>query len=216
MLRRAPLYAVTFVTAVAIQTAVAVLTHADALAINFVSCITIPFAEVVVLVNAGADAGGWSADAAIRWERIIERAWAIILIDLAIGVAQSDGVGAALAHDASLRVEGLFVLLMTTMLVYAEPYAALEQEVSQLALVPFAVIRSMMLAWVNVPRILVFFSLELAFTAGYVLLAAVHVQPDGMDAAVRMAYNTVSSMILSALFAAAYLDTVAQEKETVL
>lgn len=216
LLRRAPLYAATCFVAIAVQTAVAVLSHGDNLAVTFVSCITIPIAEMIVLVNAGADAGGWVADMGLRWERIVERAWAVILIDLAIGITQSAGVAYATVGDVGLRLQGLFILLMSTMLVYAEPYAALEQDISQITLVPFSLIRSMMLAWVNFPRILVFFTIVLASNIGYKLLTAVQAQPAGLSSAIQMAYNTVISMVLSALFAAAYLDTVAQEKETVL
>lgn len=202
--------------AIAVQTAVAVLTHADTLAVDFVQCITVPIAEIIVLVNAGADAGGWEAGAGIRWERIIERAWAVILIDLALNVVQAAAAAYIYVGDLGLRVEGLFVMLMATMLVYAEPYAALEQNISQLTVVPFALIRSMMLAWVNFPRILMFFSILLACNIGEEALAKVPVHPDGMSFAIGMAYNTAVSMVLAGLFAAAYLDTVAQEKETVL
>jgi hypothetical protein len=99
------------------------------------------------------------------------------------------------------------------MLVYAEPFAALETSVQTLTLVPFALLRSFMLAWVNIARVFSLFAIQLVISIAEIyLLQSVAPKGGRVFDIVDLAYVTVMSAVLAALFAVAYLDTAAQEQ----
>jgi len=78
-----------------------------------------------------------------------------------------------------------------------------------------ALMRSMMLAWINIPRICGFFALQLALMAGDLLLLPPVKVPQGGYLATQAAFNTVTTILLAVLFSAAYAQTLRQEQELV-
>lgn len=182
----------------------------------YAGLIGVPLVNAVVLVNAGADASGTLCEMRLRVERLVERTWAIIVIDAGISLVSQVGFASMLSTDLGDMFMGVLVMFLAAMLVYAEPFAALEQNVQTLTLVPFAILRSMMLAWVNMSRIFSLFAIEIALTLaafGVVRLASLAGIRD-LDA-VSMGFVTLANAPLSALFAVAYLDTLAQERASV-
>ncbi len=211
--KRRLLYSLTCLVAILLQIGLVVLLN-GARWLDYIQLVAIPVVNVVFIVNVGGDASASLAERGCRLERILERAWAIILIDAAITLATVVAVSSLVANGAQDIIMGVLVLFMLAMLAYAEPFAALEDETNALTLVPFAILRSMMLAWVNVPRICLIFVLQMLQTAGgYALvywLQAVRVP--GADFW-GIAYNTLTTGVLAAIFTVMYLDTLSQERE---
>ncbi len=182
----------------------------------YASLIGSPLVIVVVTVFVGADASE-TLSVAQRWERIVERAWAIIILDVGLSFVQLSGLETMLTgtRGAGDAIMGLLTLLLSAMLVYAEPFIALEKDAQPLTVLPFAVLRSMMLGWVNISRIFSLFAVQIA-----AIIAAQLVQAAAMKFAPKsavwadMAIGTILCVPLAALYAVAYLDTLSQERES--
>jgi hypothetical protein len=172
-----------------------------------------PLVTAVVLVNVGADATATMTSIGERIERIVERTWAILVIDVAIALMMRASFESMMTSDAGSIALGTFATFLAAMLVYAEPFAALETSVQTLTLVPFALLRSLMLAWVNIARVFSLFAIQLVISIAEIyLLQSVAPKGGRVFDIVDLAYVTVMSAVLAALFAVAYLDTAAQEQ----
>lgn len=180
----------------------------------YATLIASPLISVVTIVFAGCDALDILPSARERWGRIIERAWAIIVIDVALTFISTAAL-AGMASNASdfLNVAlGVCVLILYGMLLYAEPFACLEEHVRTLTIVPFAVLRSMMLAWVNMSRIFSLLAIQLAIGIVAQLAYFSKILPDPKW--VDLAIVGITTAPLSILFTVAYLDTLSQEQKT--
>lgn len=213
--RRWLLYALVCAAVFGLQVAFVTFVHVK-LAPLYAMLVGPPLAIAVVTVFTGADATG-TLSLAERWERIAERAWAIVVIDVALSFVNASGLQTVQTGDALNVVFGFLTLLLSGMLVYAEPFAALEPQAQTLTVVPFAILRSMMLAWVNISRIFALLAVQVGLDI-LVLLAEQGARRVGISATlwVDLALQTLLSAPLAALFAVAYLDTVSQERRTLL
>lgn len=173
-----------------------------------------PLVITAVTVFVSADATG-TLSLAQRWERVLERAWAIIIIDVGLSFVNASGLQTVQAGDALDVVFGFLTLLLSGMLLYAEPFAAIEKDTQTLTIVPFAILRSMMLAWVNMSRVFALLAVQIALDIA-VLLAEQGALHAGIDARlwVDLLMQTLLAAPLAALYTVAYLDTVSQEKRT--
>lgn len=142
----------------------------------------------------------------------MERAWAIILLDIGIAFVAQSGLVALQMNEVTNIVFGFLTVLLSGMLVYAEPFAALEKDVQTLTLLPFAVLRSMMLAWVNVSRIFALLAIQIGAYA-VVRFAEMAAGVSGV-LGVDLVVPIVLEVPIAALCAVAYLDTVSQERRT--
>lgn len=168
-------------------------------------------AGVIVTVFVAGDATDtWTLQD--RWARILERAWAIILLDIGIAFVAQSGLDALQMSDVTNMVFGFLTVLLSGMLVYAEPFAALEKDVQTLTLLLFAILRSMMLAWVNVSRIFALLAVQIAAYA-IVRFAEIAGGANGV-LGVDLVVPIVLEVPIAALCAIAYLDTVSQERRT--
>ncbi len=174
-----------------------------------------PLVITVVTVFVSADATG-TLTLAQRWERVLERAWAIIIIDVGLSFVNASGLQTVQAGDALDVVFGFLTLLLSGMLLYAEPFAAIEKETQTLTIVPFAILRSMMLAWVNMSRVFALLAVQIALDIA-VQLAEQGALHAGINSRlwVDLLMPTLLTAPLAALYTVAYLDTVSQEKRTV-
>lgn len=212
LLRRWPLYLLTCAGVIALQTALVQFTHLPNVK-TFVELIGSPLVIVVATVFAAADATG-KPPAALCWERILDRGWAIVLIDFGLSFINANGRAGVQSSDATDILYGFLTLLLGGMLVYAEPFAALQSEVSPFTLIPFAMLRSMTLAWVNFSRILALTAVEIGL--GILLqLGAQYAGRAGIDADIWfwIVLQTLLAAPLAILFTVAYLDTQQQEQE---
>lgn len=178
----------------------------------YASLIGSPLIGVVTIVFAGADALGTMPDARERWSRIIERAWAIVVIDVGLSfiwLIALSSIGSNVSDIATVA-GGVLILILGGMLVYAEPFACLEEHVRTAAIVPFALFRSMMLAWVNMSRVFSLLAIQLAIG---VLETFVETLKIGDPRWIVLAIAAVTTAPLSVLFTVAYLDTLSQEEK---
>ena len=179
----------------------------------YAALIGMPLINAVVILNAGADAAGALPSMRARVERFLERAWAIIILDAGITLVGQIGFESLQSTDLLGMLQGLLVMFLAAMLVYAEPFACLENETQTLTIVPFAILRSMMLAWVNMSRVFSLFAVQIAVTIlGLLLVRLFGGAQTQLTDMVSLAYDTVTSAVLAALFAVAYLDTLSQER----
>lgn len=183
------------------------------LATFYAELIGSPLITVIVMVYVGADATATLETAAARIERIIERAWAIIILDVGITMLTRAAFEAMSVSDAGEALLGILAMFLSATLVYSEPFAALEPDVQTLTIVPFALLRSLMLAWVNVSRVFSLFAIQIALAiAELFLLRAVAPKPGPLFDLIDLGYVAVVTAPLAALFTVAYLDTAAQEQ----
>jgi hypothetical protein len=215
--RRWLLYVLTCAAVFALQAIFYVSVRDKKLADLCAGLVGTPLVIVVVTVFTGSDATN-TLTTAERWERILERAWALIVLDVGLSFVQISGLQTMLlgASDAGDTILGFLTLLLSAMLVYAEPFAALQKDVQTITLLPFALLRSMMLGWVNISRIFSLFAVQIAAMMAALLLDQA-VAKAGADAAalISLAFGTVLSAPLAALFTVAYLDTLSQEQLTI-
>ncbi|HZZ65650.1 MAG TPA: hypothetical protein VFE17_09140 [Candidatus Baltobacteraceae bacterium] len=172
-----------------------------------------PVIGTVVLVTAGFDATG-GAPPGVRIERMIERAWAIIVLDAGLSMLTQAGFVAAGSGNAADTLLGIAVMFFAAMLVYAEPFAALEPSVQALTILPFAVVRSLMLAWLNMSRVFSLFAIQISVNVvDLLLLRAVAPKGGRLFDITDLAFVALVSAPLSVLFAVAYLDTLTLEPQ---
>lgn len=177
-----------------------------------ISLIGSPLVNAVVMVNVAADAGSKPAGAGLRWERILERGWAVIVVDAGASLVLTGGIVAMLSQSPAGIFTGMASLLLTATLVYAEPYICAQENVSALMLIPASLFRSMSLAWVNLSRIFALFALTLIASMGDILLEEL-ARNAGLHHAVWVDffYDAPASAVLAAIFTIAYLDTLSLE-----
>lgn len=172
-----------------------------------------PVIGTVVLVTAGFDAME-GAPAGARIERMIERAWAIIVLDAGLSMLTQAGFVAAGSGNAADTLLGIAVMFFGAMLVYAEPFAALEPDVAALTILPLAVVRSLTLAWLNMSRVFSLFAIQIALTiVELLLLRAVAPRGGRLFDLTDLAFVALISAPISVLFAVAYLDTLTLERQ---
>lgn len=209
--RRWPLYLLTSAVVFGLEALFYIFVHVK-FADFYAILIGAPLISVVTIVFAGSDALGTLPDVRDRWGRIIERAWAIVVIDVALTFIWISAIGSVASNSADFATValGVFVLILGGMLVYAEPFACLDEHVRTLTIVPFAVLRSMMLAWVNMSRIFSLLAIQLAVGVLGALAdsAKVH-DPKWID----LSLVAITTAPLSVLFMVAYLDTLSQEQK---
>jgi hypothetical protein len=212
--RRWLLYLLTSLTVFAMQSAFVALVHVKFAAL-YAELLGPPLVITVVTVFIAADATN-RLSFSQRWERVLERAWAIIAIDVGLSFINASGLQTMQAGDATDIVFGFLTLILSGMLLYAEPFAAIEKDAQTLTILPFAILRSMMLAWVNMSRVFALLALQIALDIA-VLLAEQGAKHAGIDAQlwVDLLLQTLLAAPLAALYTVAYLDTVSQEKRTV-
>jgi hypothetical protein len=197
------------------QAAFVLAVHVKAAAL-YPELIVPPLLITIVIVFIAGDATG-TLTVAQRWERILERAWAIIIIDMGITFVGSSGLvtmqAGAHGADAQNLLFGFLAMLLSGMLVYAEPFALVEAEIHALTVIPFAILRSMMLAWVNISRI--FALLAVAIAADMISLFIEQKASHAGAVWVEMIVDTLLTAPLAALFTVAYLDTLSIERQTI-
>lgn len=208
VLHRLPLYLATATVVFALESLFLLYSHIPYAAL-YAAIIGAPLIIVVVTVNAFADATGTLEEPRERWGRILERAWAIILLDAGISIAQDVGIAAVAAAQAEIGalLVGFMVLWLTAMLVYAEPILCVEAKAGGLAALPLALLQSMTLAWMNLSRIFALFAVTLLFELADILIAQSSTGLGTRAAFLTIAYEALAEIPLATLYTVAYLET---------
>lgn len=181
----------------------------------FAALIGAPLSGCVAMVFSGSDATGMLPANAERWGRVVERAWAIVVIDVGMTYLQLEALQmiAAGGSDAGSILLGMLALFLVAMLVYAEPFACLEAQVRTRSIVPLALLRSMMLAWTNMSRVFSLFAIQLALSiADIVIVRAASAGGIKDPGWIELLFTAIATVPFAVLVTVAYLDTAAQEQ----
>lgn len=217
--RRWPLYvAVTFAVA-SLQAALYFSVHIHR--IGLLSLILLgPIIVTVVYVHAHSDAADPAASAAHLWGRVLERLWAVILIDFVVtGLTFVFGLGLATAFSpaggAADFFAGAFGLFALGLVVFADVHASVSESVSTLLLLPDAFVTSAGLAVRNVSRVLFILALSIFISTGssfaFGALHGHHVRNDAFLA--DLLFEVIFAAPMAAILTAFYLDCLARRPE---
>jgi hypothetical protein len=114
--------------------------------IDVASLIVLPILALIVYVFVGTDATGQDVPPAARWTRVLERSWAVIVIDIVCTLLLSVAIGGLSVPNGSGLVIGLVAYALVMLTIFADINAALEPNVGSLWLIPGAFARSAVLA----------------------------------------------------------------------
>jgi len=121
----------------------------------------------VVYASVSADADAAPRNERAVWDRILERSWAVVVVDLIGTYLLSFGIGATMVADVLSFVTGLIALLLSVLLVFADTSATIDDGMPVWWLVPGAIGRSIVTAWrggMMVRAVLIF---SIGFFASY-------------------------------------------------
>ena len=207
------------IVATFIQAAIIVLWRAPQ-AIDVASAVVLPILSAVIYAFTANDARAENAGPAQIWTRILERTWAVIVIDFilnsifAFGLASSD----ANANIAGMIAGGL-LLFLTAIFLFADVSATVDDGDGTLLLIPRSVIRSVAAALYpgNMLGAIAIVSLELllATLEGTLqqVLAAAHVPHPLLWASVPL--STLAAVPISAYTTLLYLRTQSKKPSAV-
>jgi Ni,Fe-hydrogenase I cytochrome b subunit len=195
--------------AFAVQVALALVwrvPHADELG----SLIAAPLLVTLVYAFVSADAAETPVAENLVWERFLERAWAVIVIDFLL----SDVFAAAMTYSTSANplemIAGIAAFIFSVLAVFSDAGAVVDDDVTVWTVIPRSLIRSVVTTW-NVTifiRALAIFSMWLlAFVAEealYVTLAHFAV-PQALFWG-NIPINTLVTPPIAALTVVAYRD----------
>lgn len=179
-------------------------------AIEFGSAIALPLLTALVYAFVSADAGETPISESLVWERFLERAWAVIVLDFVLGEVW----GAALTYNSSTNflelVGGLAAFLVTVFTVFADAAAVVDDDVNVWTVIPRSLLRSFVTTWnrTTFVRSLAIVSLGLlvfvAQNALYFVLAAYHAPQAAFWALIPI--ETVVTAPIAALTVVVYRD----------
>jgi hypothetical protein len=85
-----------------------------------------PLLTTLVYAFVWADSDDTPQTAASTWERVLERAWAVIIIDLVLTILINTGIGGIVAQDPVDVVLGVVILVIAAPLVFADASATVD------------------------------------------------------------------------------------------
>jgi hypothetical protein len=207
--RRWPLYAAAILAALAVQAALTLVWHVPH-AIDLGGAIAVPLVTALVYAFVSADAGESPVAQSLVWERFLERAWAVIIIDFLLSYVWT----AALIYSTSAKpvelLAGLAAFGFSVLAVFADAGAVADDDVTVWTVIPRAFVRSVATAWngtvfVRALAIVSFALLEfLAQTLLYAALVRVNAWQADFWAQVPLA--TIVAVPLAALTIVVYRD----------
>jgi len=202
----------------AIQWQLFVQTHASTVWMQVGDAVLDPLIIVYANILTAADMRGETQAPGTIVGRGLERLWAVILIDFALGYLYA-GAFFAQGQDLAGRFLGFLALLLLTTLLMADVFASTEHEVSTLALIPLSFFRSITLSWQNgnMRRLVWIMAAQIALIAlvEYLTLLLLHRHYSAAQA--NFYAVTPLATLLTAPFAVLttviYLDCLARERE---
>lgn len=209
LVRRFALYAAAMLVAIVAQGAVALL-WPGALGLAVAAAVIEPLLTTLVYAFVAADLHDPPPSAAAIWERILERAWAVIIIDFAITMLEGAGFGQAGQGGVLGAVTGWLISLFAAMLVFADASATLDDDRSLWALIPTAFSRSVILStnprtfW----RVIVLFALNVTVFAATLALQEALTRAHVWNAPLwaNIPLGTLAILPIAALTVLVYVD----------
>jgi len=132
-----------------------------------------------VIVVTAFSFGDLSGDgAAALWARVLERLWAVLLIDLLVVLIAAFGLGGIIAPDIGSRVLGTGLIVIAISFIFADVYATVADDVPWWLLVPRSFAASMIATWrgLTFTRAMVVFALGDLLPAPIAALAQSYLQ----------------------------------------
>jgi len=137
-------------------------------AIELGTSIAIPLLVTLVYAFVSADTGESTVAESLIWERFLERAWAVIVLDFLL----NDVTNAAMIYSTSANalemIAGLAAFMFSVLTVFADAGAVVDDDVTVWTVIPRSLLRSILTTWNSAIfiRALAIFSLWLlAFVA---------------------------------------------------
>jgi hypothetical protein len=94
---------------------------------QYSSNVVLPLLTTLVYAFTWADSDEAPQTAASAWERVLERSWAVIVLDLAVGLVQGIGWASVQVADPIDVSLGIVVLVVTAPLVFADVSATVDE-----------------------------------------------------------------------------------------
>ena len=116
--------------------ATAVVIGAQALVVLFIrvpfgfqysTVVMLPLLTTLVYAFSWADSDESPQPAVATWERVLERSWAVIVLDLLVGLIQGAGIGSIEAADTIDVCLGIVVLIVSAPLVFVDTSATVDE-----------------------------------------------------------------------------------------
>ncbi|MGH8163684.1 MAG: hypothetical protein ACREP1_05040, partial [Rhodanobacteraceae bacterium] len=170
-------------------------------------------------VNVGADATGTLTAPRERTARIVERLWAVIVIEvvqwLVFFAAMREVEATGGSNWLGPFLAGTLLFMLSAAIVYADIFACLAPEVPALTIVRDGFYRSFALAWQNFSRALCLLFVQVAIGSvlqlGALGLQSLHVR--GSDLWMDDVAGTLIGVPFSAFITLVYLDNLKRERE---
>lgn len=179
-------------------------------AIELGGAIAIPLVTAMVYAFVSADAGETEIAESLVWERYLERAWAVIVIDFLLTYVWT----AALVYSTSANplelVAGLAAFGFSVVAVFWDTAAVVDDDVNVWTLVPRSFLRSVATAWNSTVfvRALAIVSLSLLEFVGQSALyyALLHFKVPQAEFWAEIPIGTIVALPISALTVVVYRD----------
>jgi hypothetical protein len=172
--------------------------------------IVLPILTTLVYGFVAADAGAEPVAASIVWERVLERSWAVVVIDFAVSYVTALGLAGSTSSSALDLIAGLSAFGLSVLFVFADASAAVDADLGVLTVIPYGFVRSVQAAWQRpvLPRALAIFSLQLLVAALQIALNALLQHARVPDALFWSEIPLLTLLVppLSALTVLVYLD----------
>lgn len=172
--------------------------------------IVLPILTTLVYGFVAADARPEPAAASSVWERVLERSWAVIVIDFVVSYVTALGLAGSTSPNALDLIAGLSAFALSVLFVFADASATVDGDVGVLTVIPYGFVRSVQAAWRRpvLPRALAIFSIQLLVAAVQIALGALLQRGHVADALFwsEIPLLTVVVPPLSALTVLVYLD----------
>jgi len=126
-----------------------------------------PMLVTLVYAFVWIDARDEESPPMTAWERLLERAWAVIVIDFLFGQVAGLALALAIAPDPVFVVLGILGCALSALLIFADASATVDDDATAWTLIPKSVVKSVATAWhaVTFSRALAIFSIQLLFFA---------------------------------------------------
>jgi len=112
---------------------------------EYSSAVLLPLLTTIAYAFTWADSDESPQTAASTWERVLERSWAVIVLDLGVGLVQGIGFASVRTGDPINLTLGIIVLVITAPLVFADTSATVD-DMPVWWILPGAVWRAMRVA----------------------------------------------------------------------
>ncbi len=213
---RFPFYAAAVAVTIALQWSLVFLRVPHAIEIGT----SIVPALLVTLVYAFVDADSKAEPppAAAIWERVLERSWAVIVIDFFTSIVVAVGVSGTATGSPLDMLIGALVLLLSALLVFADASATVDDGIPFWWLLPAAFQRSILASWRGpaLVRAIAILAMWLTVTgaSGSLVSVLTHAHVANADFWAQVPIEAIVTPPLAALTVLVYRDLKPREPET--